>query len=236
LLDRSDVVRIRKAVDRGLSRLTAPRVLRSLVFGMRALKKRLVAPPPRLRCPRWLGYAALAVYSGLSLAQGLRTFSPVFRRNEFVGDVADLGSSFRLVNTYHLFAEITRDRVEPEFQTHDGTTFTSHDLRYKPGNVVRAPPFIAPHQPRVDFLLWFYGLGYRQMPEYAYGLLGRMCTDPTAVQPLFANPLPHDASGVRIVFHRYHLATRAEHRRTGAWWQKREVGTTRVLPCVGTGR
>jgi hypothetical protein len=31
--------------------------------------------------------------------------------------------------------------------------------RYKPGDVLAAPPVIAPHQPRLDWQMWFAALG-----------------------------------------------------------------------------
>ncbi len=52
-------------------------------------------------------------------------------------------------NTYHLFASITRERIEPEFQTladgpveereADDAAWTAQHLRHKPGDVTRAP-------------------------------------------------------------------------------------------------
>lgn len=30
---------------------------------------------------------------------------------------------------------------------------------YKPGNVSRPPPFLIPHQPRLDWQMWFAALG-----------------------------------------------------------------------------
>ena len=99
---------------------------------------------------------------------------------------------FHLVNTYHLFASITRERIEPEFQTladgpieareADDAAWTAQHLRHKPGDVTRAPDFVAPHQPRVDFRLWFYGLAFqRRPPAYVTTLLERLCEDPPAV-------------------------------------------------------
>ena len=95
----------------------------------------------------------------------------------------------RLVNTYHLFASITRERIEPEFQTlaagpveereADDAAWTAQHLRHKPGDVTRAPDFVAPHQPRVDFRLWFYGLAFqRRPPAYVSTLLERLCEEP----------------------------------------------------------
>ena len=63
---------------------------------------------------------------------------------------------------------------------HDGGTSWPD----RSGAPARAPPFVAPHQPRVDFRLWFYGLSYRRgMPAYVATLLERLCTDPEAIQP-----------------------------------------------------
>jgi hypothetical protein len=91
---------------------------------------------------------------------------------------------------------------------------------------------VAPHQPRVDFRLWFYGLAFRrQRPAYVSTLLERMCEDAPAVQGLFRDPLPPHPGAVRIVYWRYHFTTRAERRATGAWWRRERVATTRPLPC-----
>ena len=98
---------------------------------------------------------------------------------------------FRVVNTYHLFGHITRARIEADFQTtDDGTTLDR--ARFPPQarrSRSAAPTWVAPHQPRVDFQLWFYGLGYRGgTPEYVATLVERLCRDPAAVQPLFRTP------------------------------------------------
>src|SRR5262249_29618198 len=129
-------------------------------------------------------------------------------------------SPLRVVNTYHLFAQITRERIEPEVQvTTDGSTFTALPLRYKPGDLSRAPGIVAPHQPRLDFQLWFYGLSFRRgMPPYVAALLDRICHDADAVQSFFPEPLPHDPVAVRIAFSRYHFTTPAQRERTGAFW------------------
>ena len=71
---------------------------------------------------------------------------------------------------YFLYStgSITRERIEPTFETSDGTSWTPLAFHYKPGPVDRPPPFVAPHQPRVDFLLWFYGLSAvaaRELPS-----------------------------------------------------------------------
>ena len=68
----------------------------------------------------------------------------------------------RSINAYHLFAQMTLVRREPVIEgSDDGVTWLSYELHYEPGDVDRAPPFVAPHQPRVDFQIWFLLLGAR---------------------------------------------------------------------------
>ena len=147
--------------------------------------------------------------------------------------LAEAFAPLRLVNTYHLFGSITRDRIEPTFETFDGQRWTEHDFHYKPGDPKRAPPFVAPHQPRVDFQLWFYGLGAEQQgtPAYVRTLLERMCTDPSAVAPLFASPLPSAPRAARVAFYRYHFTTAEERRATGAYWTRVAVYAPRSMGC-----
>ena len=147
--------------------------------------------------------------------------------------VLEWSRTYRVVNAFHLFSAVTRERIEPEFQTADESgTWTARDLRFKAGDPLRAPPFVAPHQPRVDFLLWFYGLSYqRQQPTYVATLLARLCEDPSAVADLFQSSLPLHPTSVRIVFWEYAFTSAAEKHNTGAWWTRHEIGSTQSFAC-----
>src|SRR5213075_1330852 len=127
---------------------------------------------------------------------------------------------------------ITRERVEPTFETLVGSGWTEHDMHYKPGDVQRPLPFVAPHQPRVDFLLWFYGLSHeRGVPFYVQNLLIRLCEDPGAVEPLFVGPLAEHPVAARVSFYQYHFTTTEERHATGAFWTRELVGTPRGIRC-----
>ena len=137
---------------------------------------------------------------------------------------------WRSINAYHLFASMTLVRREPIFEgTADGTTWKPYVFRWKPGPVDRAPAFVAPHQPRVDFQLWFLFLGHGA--HYAETLLDRMLHDPDAVAPLFVeNPFPdRPPIAVRIAAYRYRFSDRATRDATGAWWTHELEGTTRPV-------
>jgi hypothetical protein len=188
---------------------------------------------PRLH--RAVAFSAAAAWIAVSLSEALFHFGDPGAAAPVLVPVLEVSQTFRLVNTFHLFAAVTRERIEPEIQIQSQTDgpWNAHHLRYKPGDVTRAPRFVAPHQPRVDFLLWFYGLGYqRRPPVYAINLLARLCEDPAAVASLFPAPLPPAPRAVRIVFWDYRFTSPAEKRATGTWWSRREIGATAPLVCV----
>jgi len=201
---------------------------------------RLAPPVPATATPpRWLdwGRAVIAVavtvsFLAVSVADAAINFSGSARAIRAIQPWQSLYAPWRLVNTYHLFGHITRERIEPQFETFDGHEWTEHDFSYKPGDLRRPPPFVAPHQPRVDFQLWFYGLGFQHgTPTYVAELLDRLCHDPTAVQPLFPTPLPSRPQAVRIVFWRYRFTSPAEHGSTGTWWTRERVALSSPLSC-----
>lgn len=231
LLDDADVIAARARLTRvipGLRRALA----RARIAAARARRRlawiRAGSPPLR----RAAALAAVTAYLGLSAIEGAAHFSSSPR---LLADVAPLRAAvapLRLVNAYHLFAAVTRDRVEPEIEVHDGSRWVPLDLRYKPGDPRRAPGFVAPHQPRVDFQLWFYGLSYRRgTPAYVEALLDRVCRDPEAVAPLFRDPIPARRAAARVVLRRYHFTTSAERRATGAWWTREQVAAMQPVHC-----
>jgi hypothetical protein len=259
LLDDQDVQRLGQRTRRLLSRATT-----RLPSGARLIGERVLLPigaavsrlrgrqsakprdPTRSWQPRFhrvVALAAAAAWIAVSLAEAVFHFGDPGAAAPVLVPVLELSQTFRLVNTYHLFAAVTRERIEPEIQIQtedpsqgqgqDAGAWRAHLLRYKPGDVTHAPRFVAPHQPRVDFLLWFYGLGYqRRPPVYAINLLARLCEDPAAVASLFPAPLPPAPRAVRIVFWDYRFTSPAEKRATGRWWSRRELDATAPLTCA----
>lgn len=180
-------------------------------------------PRPRLRAGLLLGFAAL--YLGLSVIDARANFGGPSR---VAGLVRPYYAPLRVVNTYHLFAQITRVRVEPEFAGLAGGEWRTYHMSYKPGPPERAPPVVAPHQPRLDFQLWFYGLrAGRPPPMYVRRLLDRLCRAPAVVQPLFAVPLLPAPDRVRVRFWRYEFAAPGE----SGWWRREPTGPEHELAC-----
>ncbi len=134
---------------------------------------------------------------------------------------------FRIANQFGLFAVMTPDRYEIEFQgSLDGKTWIPYDFRHKPQDVTRAPGIYAPYQPRFDWNLWFASLGvWRQYP-FVLNTEERLLAGSPDVLALFANnPFPNQQPlQVRAVLWQYWFTDMATKRATGAWWRRELVG------------
>jgi lipase maturation factor 1 len=134
----------------------------------------------------------------------------------------------RSVNGYGLFARMTTVRNEIVIEgSRDGTTWTPYELTWKPGDVMRRPTFVAPHQPRLDWQMWFAALTpYRANPEQWFArLLARLLEGSPEVVALFAaNPFPDEPPRhVRAVVYEYHFSEWGAA--AGGWWRREPRGT-----------
>jgi len=103
----------------------------------------------------------------------------------------------------------------------DGERWRAYEFKFKPGLVTRAPPWVAPHQPRLDWQMWFAALSdYRanswfmaflvRLLEGRPEVLGLLATDPFSGKP---------PRFVRAVIYDYRFTDRKIRRATSAWWQ-----------------
>lgn len=145
---------------------------------------------------------ALGVWATLSVVEGVLTFTAI----EWAPLLAlhDLYAPLRVIDAYHLFAAITTERLEPTFFVRTGTTWTELALFDKPGPVERGLPIVQPHQPRVDFQLWFHGLRAGEpLPRYLVNLVDALCTEPSRMAALFTTSPPEHADAVQIRYAGY---------------------------------
>ena len=182
---------------------------------------------------RTFATGALGLWLLASINSGWIAFGRGRARHEgMLAELAEAYSELRVANVYRLFGHITRERIEPQLETWTDGAWHEADLWYKPGDPRRRPPYVAPHQPRLDFRLWFYGLSFqRGMPGYVARLLELVCDRPGHVQPLFADPLPAEPTAVRLSFHRYRFASLAEHERSGVYWTREALAALPPRRC-----
>ncbi|HWI59843.1 MAG TPA: lipase maturation factor family protein [Bacillota bacterium] len=175
----------------------------------------------------WLGLGIAAFLLGLSAEPVLRLFRFDFQWPKRLGNFVELLTPFRLVNSYGLFAVMTTERPEIIVEgSRDGVTWLAYDFKWKPGPVERAPRFVAPHQPRLDWQLWFAALGYYPNHPWVLRFLTRLLEGSPAVLALLrTNPFPESPPRyVRGILYEYRFTTRAQRRATGAWWRRERRG------------
>jgi predicted DCC family thiol-disulfide oxidoreductase YuxK len=134
---------------------------------------------------------------------------------------------FHIVNGYGLFAVMTTSRLEIIVQgSNDGTTWQDYEFKYKPGDVKRPPPWVAPLQPRLDWQMWFAALGNFQENPWFVNFMARLLEgSPEVLALLERNPFPvAPPRYVRALVYDYHFTDFAERHATGASWRRELKG------------
>ena len=133
---------------------------------------------------------------------------------------------FRIANSYGLFAVMTHERYEIEFQgSLDGKTWIAYPFRYKPQAIDKAPGIYAPYQPRFEWNLWFASLGSWQQSRFVVWTEERLLKNEPDVLALFAsNPFASaPPREVRTVIYQYWFTDMRTKHETGNWWKREEL-------------
>jgi hypothetical protein len=162
---------------------------------------------------------ALSLFAALSVTVGTLQMA---RRIELAPDATILAptTALRVVNPYGVFAHMVRDRREVVVEgSRDGVEWQEYVFRYEPGPVERAPPWNVPHQPRLDWQMWFAALGEARENPWFVAFLRRLLEGSSDVtQLLAADPFAGEAPKfVRATVYRYRFATPSE-KAQGLWW------------------
>jgi hypothetical protein len=132
---------------------------------------------------------------------------------------------FGTFNNYGLFAVMTTERPEIELEgSLDGETWKPYGFRYKPGALDRAPVWNTPHQPRLDWQMWFAALGDYRRNQWLGNLMTRLLQgEPSVLELLGDNPFEGEPpKQMRAVIYRYEFTSAEERRATRNWWTRRD--------------
>lgn len=136
-------------------------------------------------------------------------------------------SPWCIVNGYGLFAVMTTSRKEIIVEgSQDGVTWEPYEFNFKPGDVHRAPPWVAPYQPRLDWQMWFAALGTRRDSPWFSHFVLRLLQNTSDVKTLlktvpFAGAPP---KLVRASLYDYEFTNFDELTKSGAWWRRKHLG------------
>ena len=140
---------------------------------------------------------------------------------------------FRVVNSYGLFANMTTSRPEIRVQgSNDGETWSDYEFKYKPGDLSRMPRWAQPHQPRLDWQMWFAALGtYQQNPWFISFAERLLQGSPAVLRLLDHNPFPEEPPRfVRAELYEYSFTDFSTKGGDGTWWESEYLGL--YLPPV----
>jgi hypothetical protein len=182
---------------------------------------------PQRRWPVWVTVPVVAFFVILGTADmtrrwGLRLYWP-----PGVESVEEFLQPFHVINAYGLFAAMTTTRKEIVVEgSDDSQVWQAYEFRYKPGDPMRAPRFVAPHQPRLDWQMWFAALSsYRSQPWFQNFLVRLLQGSPDVLALLQRNPFPdHPPRYIRSRLYDYRFTDLGTRRATGAWWERTEEG------------
>jgi len=134
---------------------------------------------------------------------------------------------FRSMNRYGLFAIMTTTRPEIIVEgSQDGQKWLAYEFYNKPGDLAARPRFVAPHQPRLDWQMWFAALGtVEDNPWFVNFSVRLLQGSPAVLRLLRHNPFSNaPPKYIRASLYEYHFTTASEREKSGHWWRREPKG------------
>ena len=190
------------------------------------LCRRILGKPPPSGSAR-LGAGAVALFSVLVCGILLWMSNTHQRPVQPLYGLAQIASAFGLVNGYGPFAVMTTERREIVVEgSDDGQTWRPYEFKYKPGELTKPLGWNIPHQPRLDWQMWFAALGSPRSNPWFLNFMDRLREGSGPVLALLQyNPFPsHPPKYLRAGFYRYRFSTREERAASGEIWRREPLG------------
>jgi lipase maturation factor len=132
-------------------------------------------------------------------------------------------SRFSLVNNYGPFAVMTTTRNEIIIQgSNDGVNWLDYEFHYKPGKSDQGLSWNIPHQPRLDWQMWFAALDHSGQRKWFDRFITRLLQgSPSVLSLLAVNPFPDSSPRfIRAMQYRYQFTEWFERKLTRQIWRR----------------
>ncbi|MFL6569689.1 MAG: lipase maturation factor family protein [Chthoniobacterales bacterium] len=184
-----------------------------------------VAAYPLWQIQRWSCVALLILTLPVNAFLIFNAFKPASEWPSPLSAIYEPIEPFRIANGYGLFRVMTKTRPEIVIEgSADGIDWLPYKFKWKPGELDRAPRWVQPHQPRLDWQMWFAALGSARSQPWFYGLAQALLKNsPSVVHLLESNPFPDKPPRfLRAILYEYKFTSREERSATGNWWKREE--------------
>ena len=161
-----------------------------------------------------------SVAGAISLSLNTRMPEPLHRWMSQV-------SHFGVGNVYHIFPTMQTERQEIVIEgSDDSINWYPYLFHYKPHELDRRPPVNIPHQPRLDWMIWFVPPRSRENLYWFDRFLQSLWQgNPQVTALLRHNPFPRKPPRyMRVLVYRYRFTSVEERRMTGNWWKAEYLG------------
>ena len=138
--------------------------------------------------------------------------------------IANAIRPLHLFNSYGLFAVMTTSRPEIIILgSDDRENWFPYEFKWKPGIVTNKPEFVAPHQPRLDWQMWFAALSnYERNPWLIQFMIRLLQGSRPVIELLGSNPFPDSPPKyLQALVYDYRFSDAESRNREGSWWTRK---------------
>jgi hypothetical protein len=156
------------------------------------------------------------------------------RNPEPIATIMNYARPFQIAHRYHVFPTMKTARLELIIEgSLDGENWQPYEFKYKPGELSVRPKIVIPHQPRLDWMMWFVPMGPIFLPWFERFLHRLLENSPAVVALLKTNPFPDEPPQfLRISLYYYRFTNLETRKATGDWWNREYVGPFFPLPWL----
>lgn len=175
--------------------------------------------------------ASVVAIASLMHFKELITVQPI---SSDYGRLLDYAEAYRVVNKYHVFGSMKTERIELQIEgSQDGKNWKPYRFKYRPDDPHKAPTWVIPFQPRLDWQMWFVPLSPVHLPWFDEFLQRLLDNSPSVTALLKTNPFPDQPPRyLRVLAYRYKFTTAEQRARTGDWWTVEPLGPFTPLPWM----